>query len=188
MCAPVRSMQVELSLKLVRRARIGCAGTRRRKLAEALTAYTSYAAQKMRRQGLATASISIMLTTNKHTQDAQYYATRPVRLTIGTADTGRLIRAALWALRGIYKPGFRYKKCGILLLDLHPAEAVQGSFFIRPDQPKRVQLMASIDALNARYGRDRVRYATSGIDRPWKLRSEYLSQRYTTRWGELLNV
>ncbi|WP_438346820.1 DinB/UmuC family translesion DNA polymerase [Methylorubrum populi] len=50
-----------------------------------------------------------------------------MRLTIGTSDTARLIRAALWGLRGIYKPGFRYKKCGILLLDLHPAEAEQGS-------------------------------------------------------------
>lgn len=40
----------------------------------------------------------MMVTTNRHkSEDAQYYATRPVRLTIGTSDTGRLIRAALWA-------------------------------------------------------------------------------------------
>lgn len=70
----------------------------------------------------------------------------------------------------------------------HPADAVQGSLFLRPDQPGRVQLMQAIDALNARYGRDRVRYAASGMDRPWKLRAEHLSQRYTTRWGELLTV
>ncbi|MDO9427349.1 MAG: Y-family DNA polymerase [Methylobacterium sp.] len=158
-------------------------------LAEALTTYTSYAAQKLRRQGLATASITVMLTTNRHKpEDAQYHAIRPVRLTIGTSDTARLIRAALWGLKGIYRPGFRYKKCGILLLDLHPAAAVQGSLFLQPDQPRRVQLMAAVDALNARYGKDRVRYAASGMDRPWKLRAEHLSQRYTTRWGELLNV
>lgn len=158
-------------------------------LAEALTAYVSYAAQKMRRQGLAAASIAVMLTTNRHKpEDAQYYANRPVRLTIGTSDTARLIRAALWALKGIYRSGFRYKKCGILLLDLHPADAVQGSLFLQPDQPGRVQLMQAIDALNARYGRDRVRYAASGMDRPWKLRAEHLSQRYTTRWGELLTI
>lgn len=67
-------------------------------LAETLTAYTSYAAQKMRRQDLATASVVVMVTTNRHKpEDAQYYATRPVRLTIGTSDTGRLIRAALGA-------------------------------------------------------------------------------------------
>ncbi|APT35125.1 protein ImpB (plasmid) [Methylobacterium phyllosphaerae] len=158
-------------------------------LAEALTAYTSYAAQKMRRQGLATASVVVMVTTNRHkSEDAQYYATRPVRLTIGTSDTGRLIRAALWGLKGIYRPGFRYKKTGVLFLDLAPADQVQGSLFIRPDQPHRVRLMELVDQLNARYGRDRVRFACSGTDRPWKLKAEFLSQRYTTRWGELLNV
>ncbi|KQT96112.1 hypothetical protein ASG60_20555 [Methylobacterium sp. Leaf469] len=150
-------------------------------LAEALTAYTSYAAQKLRRQGLATASITVMLTTNRHkTEDDQYYAPRPVRLTIGTSDTGRLIWAALWGLKSIYRPGFHYKKGGILLLDLHPAEAVQGSLFLRPDDPRRVALMAAMDALNARYGKDRVRYAASGTARPWKLRAEHLSQRCTT--------
>lgn len=88
-----------------------------------------------------------------------------------------------------YRSRFRYKKCGILLLDQHPADAVQGSLFLRPDQPGRIiQLMQAIDTLNARYGRDRVRYAASGMDRSWKLRAEHLSQRYTTRWGELLSV
>lgn len=36
--------------------------------------------------------------------------------------------------------------------------------------------------------RDRVRFATSSPDRPWKLQAEFHSPRYTTRWGELLNV
>ena len=42
--------------------------------------------------------------------------------------------------------------------------------------------------INARYGRDRVRFACSGTDRPWKLKAEFLSQRYTTRWTEILCV
>ncbi|SFM04748.1 DUF4113 domain-containing protein [Methylobacterium pseudosasicola] len=94
----------------------------------------------------------------------------------------------MWGLKGIYRPGFRYKKCGVLFLDLHPADSVQGSLFLRPDRPERVRLMACVDQLNARYGRDRVRFACSGTDRPWKLKAEFLSQRYTTRWGELLAV
>ena len=102
----------------------------------------SRATEKMRRQGLATSPVIVMLYTNWHRpEDAQYYATRHVKLTIATADTGRLIRAPLWGLRGIYKPGFRYKKCGILLLDLALAEVVQGSLFLRPDDPRRVALM-----------------------------------------------
>ena len=158
-------------------------------LAEALTAYVSRAAEKMRRQGLATPAIMVLLQTNRHKPELpQYHATRPVKLTIATADTGRLIRAALWGLREIYRPGFRYKKTGILFLDLAPAASVQGSLFIRPDTPQRVRLMELVDDLNRRYGRDQVRFACSGMDRPWKLKAEFLSQRYTTQWGELLAV
>nr|AGO88388.1 ImpB/MucB/SamB family [Methylobacterium oryzae CBMB20] len=65
---------------------------------------------------------------------------------------------------------------------------MQGLLFLRPDRPERVRLMNCVDQLNARYGRDRVRFACSGTDRPWKLKAEFLSQRYTTRWGELLAV
>ncbi len=62
------------------------------------------------------------------------YATQHVKLTIATADTGRLIRAALRDLRRVYRPGFQYKKTGVLLLDLVPADSVQGSLFLRPDR------------------------------------------------------
>ena len=56
----------------------------------------------------------------------------------------------------------QYKKTGILFLDLAPAAAVQGSLFLRTDTPERVRLMALVDELNARYGRDRVRFAVAG--------------------------
>ena len=158
-------------------------------MAEALTSYVQRAAEKMRRQGLATPALVVMVTTNRHKpQEAQHYATQHVRLTIATTDTGRLVKAALHGLRAVYRPGFRYKKCGVLLLDLLPADQVQGSLFLRPDTPERVALMVAIDRLNARHGRDRVRYAASGTDRPWKVRAEFHSPRFTTRWDELLPV
>lgn len=158
-------------------------------MAEALTAYTSYAAQKMRRQGLATDLVQVMVTTNEwKPEDTPYYATHTVSLTIGTHDTARLIRAALHGLRTVYRDGFRYKKCGVTFLNLHPADQVQGSLFLRPDDPRRVALMGAIDAINSRHGKDRVRFACSGLDRPWKLRAEFHSPKYTTRWGELLSV
>lgn len=74
-----------------------------------------------------------------------------------------MIRAALFGLREIYRPGFRYKKTGVLFLDLAPAASVQGSLFIQPDTPQRVRLMELVDEINRRYGWDRVRFACSGM-------------------------
>ena len=42
--------------------------------------------------------------------------------------------------------------------------------------------------LNRRFGRDTVSFAAAGRRRAWKLRSEFLSPRFTTKWDELLRV
>jgi DNA polymerase V len=42
---------------------------------------------------------------------------------------------------------------------------VQGSLFLQPDSRRRVELMLAVDTINRRYGRDRIRFATSRLDR-----------------------
>lgn len=110
------------------------------------------------------------------------------KLTTGTSETGRLLQETPWSLKNINQPGYRYEKCGVLFLDLHPADSVQGALFLRPDRLEHVLLMDCVHQPNARYMRDRVGFACSGQDRPWKQRAEYLSQRYTIRWAELLAI
>ncbi len=62
---------------------------------EAVSAFASRAAAKMRRQGLATAHLSVFLQTNPfREQDPQYMASRGVSLPVATADTAQLITAA----------------------------------------------------------------------------------------------
>lgn len=156
---------------------------------EAVASYVSRAAEKLRRQDLAAGQLIVFVNTNRHRpQDAQYYATRPVRLPIATADTSRLVRAALHGLACVWKPGFRYKKAGVILLDLVQAGSVQGNLFTLPDSPNSQTLMAALDGLNRRYGRDTLTIGAGGRKKAWKLRSEQLSDHYTTSWGELLSV
>ena len=91
--------------------------------------------------------------TNRHRPDqAQYGATRPVQLTIATADTGRLTKAAMFGLDCIWRDGFLYERAGVVVPTLLRAGAVQGSLFLYPDAPRSKTPMASIDALNRRYG------------------------------------
>src|SRR5215218_828577 len=49
------------------------------------------------------------------------FAHSSVSLPVATADTGKLIAAAKRGLSAIYRRRYRYKKAGILLLDLAPA-------------------------------------------------------------------
>ena len=75
-----------------------------------------------------------------------------------------------------------------MLLDLVPAAAVQGGLFDAADTPRSQARMRAVDALNRRFGRDTVSFAAAGRRRGWKLRSEFLSKRFTTNWDELLRV
>jgi DNA polymerase V len=161
----------------------------RRGLEEAVCVYTARAAEKMRRQNLATASLAVWIETNGFKlEDRQYSASKSVRLLVATADTGKLIAAATAALRIIFKQGYRYKKAGVTFLELVPAERVQSSLFDQPDDARSINRMHAVDELNARFGRGTIGFGTAGERQAWHLRREFISPRYTTDWNELLQV
>ncbi|MEA2950929.1 MAG: polymerase [Alphaproteobacteria bacterium] len=158
-------------------------------LSEAVASYTARAAEKMRRQSLATAHLAVFVETNSFKPtDPQYHATRAVRLPVASADTGVLGEAAAQALRMLWKDGYRYKKAGVMLLDLVRASRVQGDLWTTPDTPRSKALMDALDSLNRDYGRGTLTYAAAGKQQAWKLRRDFTSPRYTTEWGELLSV
>lgn len=163
--------------------------TEKRELEEAISTHAARAAEKMRRQNLATSRLVVFIHTNKfRPQDRQHFAEQTIILSVATADSGKLTTAALRALDKIYRPGHAYKKAGVMLLNLTHAAHVQGGLFDRTDSARSIARMKAIDTLNMRYGRDTVSLATSGRKRGWKLRSDFISPRFTTNWDELLRV
>lgn len=101
-------------------------------LREAVASYTARAAEKLRRQHLATARLMVFIDTNRFKPDeAQHYAGRPVRLPVATSDSARLIGAPLAGLAMIWREGYRYKKAGVIPFDLYPAASVQESQFTK---------------------------------------------------------
>jgi DNA polymerase V len=81
-----------------------------------------------------------------------------------------------------------YKKAGVMLLDLVPADQVQGSLFQQTDTPVSKARMQAMDAINRRFGRGTIRLATAGMHSSWQLRRAFMSARYTTDWNDLLRV
>ncbi|MCW6512493.1 Y-family DNA polymerase [Lichenifustis flavocetrariae] len=163
--------------------------TTRREMEEAVTTHTARAAEKLRRQDLACGRLTVFVTTDKHRpQDRQYAAERSVTLPVASADTGKLNHAAMRALDALWRSGLEYKKAGVMLLNLAAADTVQGGLFDRPDDPRAIARMRALDSLNAKYGRGTVTFAAMGRKPGWKLRSDFVSPRYTTAWEDLLQV
>ena len=156
---------------------------------EAVATYANRAAEKMRKQNLATANIVVFIETNSfRKQDRQYRASQTVNLSVATADSGKITTAALKGLSAIWRAGFLYKKAGVMLLDLVSADHVQGSLFQPTDTLVSKARMQAMDAINQRFGRGTIRVAAAGFQSSWQLRRNFMSARYTTDWRDLLRV
>lgn len=156
-------------------------------LAEAVTAYVTRAAEKLRGQGSVCGALNVFVQTNRfRTDDLQYCNSLTVPIIVSTDDTRVLAGAALHGLERIYLEGFRYKKAGVQLMDISPRGTLQGVLFdeARPYESS-VKVMAALDALNQRFGRDSVTLASAGLAPRWAMRSENKTPCYTTRWDEL---
>jgi DNA polymerase V len=160
-------------------------------LLEAVAQYTTRAAERLRGQECVAAHVLVSLETNGFKLgNPQYSNTQAVPLAVATAHTPTLIRAAQTGLARIYREGYEFKKCGVTLSGLEPAGSRWLSLLALPPdhRPGDEPLMRAVDALNARWGRDTVVFAASGIDGSWRMRREMRSPRYTTVWKELLEV
>lgn len=74
-----------------------------------------------------------------------------------------------------------------MLMDLGPQASMrQNDLFATPaDSEKSTKLMATMDALNARFGRGSTRLAAEGVEQDQKMKRGRMSPCYTTRWEDL---
>ncbi len=79
-------------------------------------------------------------------------------------------------------------KCGVTVMDLVPETVVQSSCFDQADRMKNSRVMQTMDKINGSLGKEIVRTAVQGFERKYRLKTEFLSQRYTTRMDEILKI
>lgn len=156
-------------------------------LREAVTTYVLRAAVRLRSQGSVCAAIHVHIRTSPFLKGGQRYDNGiVVPLPEATDDSRLLAGAALRGLERIFRPGYRYQKAGVTLMELSARGAGTGSLFSDPVRKVRsVQLMETMDALNEAYGRGTLQLASAGMCRGWATRAEQRTPRYTTCWDEI---
>lgn len=159
------------------------------RLQEAVSNYAARCAAKLRRQKSVCQSINVFLNTNPHKTDhKQYMPSITLQCETPTSDTGELIAYALKGLDFVYREGYLFMKCGVIVNGLTHEDAVQQSMFDEQDREKSKKLMAAMDKINGWLGKDGVRMAVQRFDNRYKLRADHLSKRYTTQFSEILKV
>ena len=155
-------------------------------LKEAISMHASRAAEKLRTQNSIARYVSVFLKTNKYKNGLQYNNSVGTYLPEPTSYTPDFIRAAHMLLENMYKPGYRYKKAGVMLAEICPGNEIQlNLFFTGKNLAGRIEIMNALDKINLVWGRDTIKYASSGIKKPWSMKRTMLTPRYTTSWDEL---
>lgn len=161
-------------------------------LQEALASYVSRAGEKLRRENLQAKHMLVFMHTSPHATDKvkdPFYAPQmSFALPQHTNYTPELVHYAVWSLRKMYKPGYRYMKCGVILTDLVETGKATLDLFDTRDTGQQAELMKAMDKLNSRWGQRTAFYAASGVKREWVGASSLRSRNFTTDWNSLMQV
>ena len=159
---------------------------------EAVATYTVRAAEKLRRQNCAATVLSVFMVAKEESPSANFSHGSTLSshtiLPAATSITNELIAPAMRLTEQIFKYGREYKKAGVMLSGIVPDTSIQSNLFVPPSKNSRRFLMNALDNINFSMRDDVVKFASSGLSRDWKMRREFRSPRYTSRWDELRKV
>ncbi|MBC5773941.1 Y-family DNA polymerase [Pontibacter sp. KCTC 32443] len=156
-------------------------------LEEALSTHTVRCAMKLRKQKSCAGVMNVFLMTNRFTEQHYYYS-RTVKLDSPTSSELELLHHATKALKQMYRPGLQYKKAGVIVSDIVPANQVQLSLLSSHNTERDTKLMHVLDDLREKYGNKFVKYGVQGTGKKWQLKEEHISACYTTDVEKVLRV
>ena len=97
---------------------------------QALSTYIARVAEKLRAEKLLAARMEVFVETNPFKPELpQYNASAQTTFLRPTNQAPVLISRGLELLRKVYRPGFQYKKTGVMLTELIPGDRAQRSQF-----------------------------------------------------------
>jgi DNA polymerase V len=157
-------------------------------LEERVSTYASICAEKLRRQKSYCTALMIFVHTNGFRKELEQYSRNiVVQLPFASNSSLEIVKNSLWGLRKIYKSGYKYKKAGVIILDIVPDNPQQLGIFQNPDS-RHTPLMSALDKLNSIYGQQKVKLANQDLGRTWKMKQEHLSPRYTTKLSDVITI
>ena len=96
-------------------------------LEESISTYGSRVSEKIREEGLVAESMNIFVLTNHfNRREKQYSNSIKLNLPFPTNNSIKIVKRALEGIRKIYRPGYRYKKAGIILSGLSRHNTTKG--------------------------------------------------------------
>lgn len=156
---------------------------------EAVATYTQRAAEKLRSQNSLCKKIRVSIRTGMFNPDEAKYANGAlVELPYPTNDVRLMTKAATEAVNRLFRPGFKYSKAEVLLLDLRQPGEFTDDLFAASQPVAAEKVMGVLDQINTRWGRGTLRTGSVPTNPEWAMQRNMMSQSYTTRLDQLWTV
>jgi len=167
-------------------------GTRLTELApikEAVATYMMRASEKLRAQNSLCKKVRVSIRTGMfNPEEAKYANGVVIDMPYPTDDVRLLTKAAVDALDRVYRPGFKYSKAEVLLMNLCQPGEYTDDLFAASQPTESTKVMAVLDQINERWGRGTLRVASVPGNPEWAMRRDMMSKSYTTRLDQLWTV
>jgi DNA polymerase V len=156
---------------------------------EAVATYVERAAEKLRAQNSLCKKIRVSIRTGMfNPEEAKYANGALVELPYPTNDVRLLTKAVVEAVNRLFRPGFKYSKAEVLLMDLRQPGEFTDDLFARSQPAAAEKVMGVLDEINQRWGRGTLRSGSVPATADWGMRREMMSQSFTTRFNQLWTV
>jgi len=156
---------------------------------EAVGTYTQRAAEKLRAQNSLCKKIRVSIRTGMfNPEEAKYANGALVELPYPTNDVRLMTKAATEAVNRLYRPGSKYSKAEVLLLDLRQPGEYTDDLFAHSQPAVADKVMGVLDEINGRWGRGVLRLASVPASPGWAMRRDLMSRSYTTKIDQLWTV
>jgi DNA polymerase V len=157
-------------------------------LKERVVTFASVCSEKLRKQNSCCNTVILYLRKDKFKANSERYSFyRMQTLPFPSNTSFSISQIAISMLKDLYQEGTFYKKAGVIVSEIVPSSQRQFKLFDE-ENPKYQKLMDVIDAVQAKTGERKLRLASQDLKRTWKMKQNYLSNRYTTNFNELLEV
>ncbi|UEB97824.1 translesion error-prone DNA polymerase V subunit UmuC [Pseudomonas sp. HN2] len=156
---------------------------------EAVATYTQRAAEKLRAQNSLCKKIRVSIRTGMfNPEEAKYANGALVELPYPTNDVRLMTKAATEAVNRLFRPGYKYSKAEVLLMDLRQHGEFTDDLFAQSQPAMADKVMGVLDEINGRWGKGVLRLASVSAAPGWAMRRELMSQSYTTKLDQLWTV
>ena len=163
--------------------------------------YAARCAEKLRQQNTVALIVGVFLNTNAFREDlAQYWNFRERQLITPSSSTITIVQTANDVLQSIYRPGYQYKKAGVIVMGIGPDSPIQQDLFdINAEQFQKMRRLDEVvDRINRMHGSETIVLGSQQYTRlngkgradvfANAIKHNFKSKNPTTRWADIVKI